>query len=74
AAKLGIPTAEASLEGIKLMTRADNVAAFTPGDNPTSIHYTAKLYSDFFVRTGSLSRPVNLEVLLNDRFVRAADP
>ncbi|MEN9205209.1 MAG: ABC transporter substrate-binding protein, partial [Thermostichales cyanobacterium DRC_bins_46] len=42
AAKLGIPTAEASLEGIKLMTRADNVAAFTPGDNPTSIHYTAK--------------------------------
>jgi len=72
AEKMGIPVAEASLEGIKLFTQEDNLAAFIPAESPTSIHYTAKLYSDFFIRTGGLSRPVNLEVLLNDQFVKAA--
>lgn len=72
AQKLGIPVEEASLEGIKLFTQGDNVAAFVPAESPTSIHYTAKVYSDFFIRTGGLSRPVNLEVLLNNRFVKAA--
>lgn len=74
AEKLGIPIEEASLEGIKLLTLKDNLAAFVPAQSPTSIHYTAKLYSDFFIRTGNLSRPVDLNVLLNDRFVKAAVP
>ncbi|GAB4210742.1 MAG: ABC transporter substrate-binding protein [Synechococcales cyanobacterium] len=73
AARLGIPVEEVSLEGIKLLSLTDNLKAFTPGDSTESLHVTADLYANFFIRTGALSRPPDLAVLLNDSLLREVD-
>lgn len=59
-----------SLQGIQLLNLSDNLKAVTPGDTPTSLYYTAKLYSDFFIRTGSLSRATDINQLLTTTFLQ----
>jgi NitT/TauT family transport system substrate-binding protein len=66
--KLNIKAEEVSLEGIELYTLQDNLKAFTPGATTESLYYTAKLYVDFFIRTGGISAVPNIQKLINPSF------
>jgi NitT/TauT family transport system substrate-binding protein len=59
-----------SLKGMRLFDLNDNIKAFTPGNSTKSLYYTARLYADFFVRTGGLTRPPNMDRLLDPSFLK----
>jgi len=59
-----------SLDGIKLNTLSDNKTLFSQGDTTASIYYTAKLYADFFVEIGSLTKRPDINKLLDPRFLK----
>ncbi|MCU0545363.1 MAG: ABC transporter substrate-binding protein [Oscillatoriaceae cyanobacterium Prado104] len=59
-----------SLEGINLFSLSDNLKAFTPGTDTKSIYYTARLYADFFVRSGGVTRPPDIDRLLDPSFLK----
>ncbi len=67
---LKIPPDTISLEGVKFLTLSDNRRAFTPGNKTDSLSYTAQVYGDFFVRTGNLTRPPDINKLLDPSFIK----
>lgn len=67
---LNIKAEEVSLEGIELYSLQDNLKAFTPGTTTESLYYTAKLYVDFFIRTGGISAVPDIQKLINPSFIR----
>lgn len=67
---LNIKTEEVSTDGIHLYTLQDNLKAFTSGITTQSLYHTAKLYADFFIRTGGLRATPNIEKLINPSFVQ----
>ncbi|MBW4678773.1 MAG: ABC transporter substrate-binding protein [Microcoleus vaginatus WJT46-NPBG5] len=58
-----------SLKGYELLTLNDNLKTFVPGNTLESLPYTAQLYANFFVKTGSLSRHPNINQLLEPSFL-----
>jgi len=70
AKSLNVPLNTISLEGVKLSTLKDNIKAFTPGDTTESLYYTTQLYANFFIRTGGLNRPPDLNKILDPSFVK----
>lgn len=58
-------------EGTKLFTIEDNLKAFTPGNNMTSLAYSADRLSQFLVDTKLATNKPDLSKLLDDRFVKA---
>ena len=68
---LKLKSEEISTEGIHLATLADNLKALTSGNTTESLYYTAKLYADFFIRTGGLSAAPDIDQLIVPSFVRA---
>lgn len=67
---LNIPPATISLEGVKLLTLSDNQQGFTLNNSTDSLYYTAQLYVNFFVRTGGLTRPPDINQLLDPSFLK----
>ncbi|MFE1746765.1 ABC transporter substrate-binding protein [Coleofasciculus sp. H7-2] len=67
---LSIKPEEVSNEGVKLYTLKDNLKAFTPGSTTQSLYYTAKLYADFYIRTGGLSVAPDIQKLIVPSFVQ----
>ncbi|MBW4648628.1 MAG: ABC transporter substrate-binding protein [Kastovskya adunca ATA6-11-RM4] len=57
-------------DGIKFYTWQDNLKAFTPGSTTESLHHTAKLYADFYIRIGGLSATPDVQKLINPSFVQ----
>lgn len=70
AQKTKLPLESISLTGINLMNQAENAKAFNPGQNTESLYYTAKLYSDFYVQTGGISRALDIQQLLDASFLQ----
>jgi len=68
---LGVPIESISLKGIKLMTYADNLAAFQPSNSTVSLQYTTQLYIDFYARVGSIRTPPDITQLLDSSFLVA---
>lgn len=66
---LNIDPKTISLNGVKMLNASDNLKAFTPGNTTASLHYTARLYNDFFIRTGSMRTPAKIEQLLDASFL-----
>jgi len=66
---LDMEPADASLEGIRLLTLEDNRQAFVPGTTSESLYYTAQLYADFYIGTGALGVAPNLDDLLDSSFL-----
>ncbi len=58
-----------SLEGIRLTTLQDNIQLFIAGETTRSIYYTARLYVDFFLGSGGLTRKPDVEHILEPRFL-----
>jgi NitT/TauT family transport system substrate-binding protein len=70
AAQLNVEASTISLDGIKLNTLSDNQALFVEGETTASIYHTAKLYADFFVEIGSLTKRPDIDKLLNPAFLK----
>jgi len=66
---IDIEPEDASLEGIRLLTLEDNLAAFKRGDTSDSLYYTAQLYADFFVQDGVLGVAPDIDDLLQPSFL-----
>ncbi|WP_066382526.1 MULTISPECIES: ABC transporter substrate-binding protein [unclassified Anabaena] len=65
---LKIPSNTISLEGINLTNLAEN-QKFFQSSNPNSVYKTAKIYADFFIRAGNITRLPELESLFNSSFL-----
>jgi NitT/TauT family transport system substrate-binding protein len=63
-----IPSSVLSLDGLNLANLAENQQFFAP-HSPNSIYDTAKIYADFFIRSGNITRIPDLKTLFNPSFV-----
>ncbi|MDF5740005.1 MULTISPECIES: ABC transporter substrate-binding protein [unclassified Nostoc] len=68
---LKIPSNTLSLEGVKLIDLGENQKLFQ-SRNPNSIYKTAKIYGDFFIRSGNVTRIPELKSLFNSSFLNPA--
>lgn len=66
---LNIPIDTLSLEGVNLTDLKENKQFFDLS-NPNSIYNTAKIYMDFFIRTGNVTRIPEINTLFNPSFVQ----
>lgn len=65
---LKIPLNTISLEGVNLTDLGENQKLFQ-SSNPNSIYKTAKIYGDFFIRSGNVTRIPELKSLFNSSFL-----
>ena len=65
----GLTPAEISAEGLKLFNKVDNLNAFKPGEDTTSIFFTTQIYTDFQIQTGRLNFAPDLNQLLDASFL-----
>ncbi|QMS89595.1 ABC transporter substrate-binding protein [Nostoc edaphicum CCNP1411] len=65
---LKIPSNTISLEGVNLTDLSENQKLFQ-SSNPNSIYKTAKIYADFFIRSGNMNRIPELKNLFNSSFL-----
>lgn len=68
---LKIPSNTLSLEGVNLTDLGENQKLFQ-SSNPNSIYKTAKIYADFFIRSGNITRIPELKSLFNSSFLNPA--
>ncbi|MTJ11855.1 nitrate ABC transporter substrate-binding protein [Anabaena sp. UHCC 0187] len=68
---LKIPSNTISLEGVTLTDLGDN-QKFFQSSNPNSIYKIAKTYTDFFIRSGNVTRIPQLESLFNSSFLNSS--
>ncbi|WP_044500303.1 ABC transporter substrate-binding protein [Nostoc sp. PCC 7107] len=68
---LKIPNNTISLAGINLSDLGANEKLFL-SSSPNSIYKTAKIYADFFIRAGSMTRLPELKSLFNSSFLNPA--
>ena len=67
---LKIPRNTISLEGVNLTDLGKN-QKFFQSSNPNSIYKTAKIYADFFIRSGNMTRIPELKSLFNSSFLNS---
>ncbi len=65
---LNIPSNTLSLDGINLTNLEENKKFFESGSSQ-SIYKTAKIYADFFIRSGNVTRIPDLKTLFNSSFL-----
>lgn len=65
----GLQESEISLDGIKLLTLADNRQAFTMSDATLSLYASSKLTKDFLIGTGSLTTAPDEQRVLDKTFL-----
>lgn len=68
---LKIPSNILSLEGVNLTDLGENQKLFQ-SSNPNSIYKTAKIYADFFIRSGNVTRIPEPKSLFNSSFLNPA--
>jgi len=66
---LDLPAEEISLEGLNLLDREDNLEAFSPGPDTTSLYVSGQVNADFLISTGSLRTAPDLERLITPAFL-----
>ncbi|MBG1244135.1 nitrate ABC transporter substrate-binding protein [Nostoc sp. NZL] len=65
---LKIPSNTIALDGVNLTDLGENKKLFQ-SSNPNSIYKTAKIYADFFIRSGNVTRIPELKSLFNSSFL-----
>ena len=68
--ELKIPSNTISLEGLNLTNLGDN-QKFFQSSNPNSIYKNAKIYANFFIRAGNVTRIPELKSLFNSSFLNS---
>ncbi|WP_392480025.1 ABC transporter substrate-binding protein [Nostoc sp. C110] len=66
---LKIPRNTISLEGVNLIDLGEN-QKLLQSSSPNSIYKTAKIYADFFIRSGNVTRIPELKTLFNSSFLK----
>ncbi|QHG20051.1 nitrate ABC transporter substrate-binding protein [Nostoc sp. ATCC 53789] len=66
---LKIPSNTISLEGVNLIDLGENQKLFQ-SSSPNSIYKTAKIYADFFIRSGNVTRIPELKTLFNSSLLK----
>jgi NitT/TauT family transport system substrate-binding protein len=66
---LDLPAEEISLDGLRLLNRADNLRAFDSGPDTRSLFVSGQVNSDFLISTGGLTTAPNLDRLLMPSFL-----
>ena len=66
----GQPVESISLEGVKLFDRTDNLNAFKPGTDTTSVYFTARKALKFLVDSGFVAEPADINDVLDDSFLK----
>ncbi|MEH1850946.1 MAG: ABC transporter substrate-binding protein [Nostoc sp.] len=67
---LKIPKNTISFEGVNLTDLGEN-QKFFQSSNPHSIYKTARIYADFFIRSGNVTRIPELKSLFNSSFLNS---
>lgn len=70
AAATGLTPGDISAEGVALLDQSGNQVAFTPAEETTSIHFTSQKYIDFLMESGMLSKPIDMQVILDSSFIQ----
>lgn len=65
---LNIPMNTLSLDGVNLTNIQEN-QQFFQSNSSNSIYKTAKIYADFFIRTGNVTRIPEIKILFNSSFL-----
>lgn len=60
---------EVSLKGVQLFNVNDSRRAFAKGNTTASLHYTGRLYVDFALQSGNISRPIDIEQVLDPSYL-----
>ena len=68
---VNLPVNGITSQGIKIFTLQDNLIAFRPGENADSLHRTARITLDYMLGTNSMTRPPQLETLLDPSYLPA---
>lgn len=73
AKRAGVPVEEYKdyADGTKIFTIEENLTAFQPGNNLTSLQFAAQEMSKFLVEVGLVKTQPDLSKLFDDRFVKA---
>lgn len=73
ARRAGVSVAEYQqyADGTKLFTIEDNLKAFKPGNDMTSLHYAADKLGEFLVEVGLAKNEPDISKLFDDRFIKA---
>ncbi len=73
AKRSGVPIQEYEKyhEGIKIFTLEENLKAFSPGKDMTSLPYAAEEISKFLLKAGLTKKAPDIGRVLDDRFVKA---
>ncbi len=66
----GLKPEEISIEGVKIFDLAANLSAFEQGIDTTSIYFTAQQHQQFLVESGLITKPVDMNVLLDPSFLK----
>jgi NitT/TauT family transport system substrate-binding protein len=66
----GLAPDEISTEGLKILTLEDNREAFKPGDNTTSLYYTAQLNLDFLMTIGAVNNALDINQVFVPEFIQ----
>jgi NitT/TauT family transport system substrate-binding protein len=67
---LDLKTEEISTEGLKLLNLEDNLHAFAPGPDTTSLYVSGQVNADFLISSGGLSTAPDMERLLDPSFLK----
>lgn len=69
AERTGLPADSISLTGLQLLGAAENHEMFMSGSTYQSLHYTARVYVDFFVEAGYITTRPEVSELLAGEFL-----
>jgi NitT/TauT family transport system substrate-binding protein len=70
-ANVSLEEYKAYAEGTRLFTIEENLKAFQPGNNMTSLQFAARQMSSFLTKVGLAPQPPDTSKLFDDRFVKA---
>jgi NitT/TauT family transport system substrate-binding protein len=65
----GMAPEQISAKGLKLFNLRDNLTAFAPGTDTTSLHVSGKINKSFLIKSGGLTSAPVLERLLDGSFI-----
>ena len=65
----GLQPEEVSAEGVSLFDLNDNLHAFAPGDDTTSLYFSGDVNIEFLISTGGLSNAPSVDRLLDASFI-----
>ncbi len=68
-----VPKESVTLDGIKLLTVDGNRRLFDLGSGPESMRANAQIYTDFYIKTGQLAQPLEINTIFQPGYLPESD-